>query len=54
MDLVKFRAVDDTGSVDITYFNQSYRKNAIHRGETYIFYGKVTVTGRKKQMANPD
>ena len=26
MELVKLRAVDDSGAVDITYFNQTYRR----------------------------
>ena len=53
MELVKFRAVDDSGSVDITYFNQSYVKDQIERGETYVFYGKVEQRGGRRTMANP-
>ena len=41
LDLVKFRVVDETGSVDITYFNQSYVKDNLTRGELCCFYGKV-------------
>lgn len=37
--VVKVRAVDEGGVLDITFFHQEYRKNALHRGETYIFYG---------------
>ena len=53
MEIVKLRAVDDSGAMDVSYFNQSYRKNALHKGETYIFYGKVTVNGRFRAMTNP-
>jgi len=53
LDLVKFRAVDETGSIDITYFNQSYIKDAIKQGEEYIFYGKVDGTLLQHTMANP-
>lgn len=53
LDLVKFRAVDESGSVDITYFNQSYIKNQIQQGETYNFYGKISVQGSKRSMTNP-
>lgn len=53
MELVKFRAVDNTGSVDITFFNQSYVKDAIQKGETYVFYGKMELRGSKRSMANP-
>ena len=53
MELVKFRIVDDSGSVDITYFNQNYVKDQFHKGETYNFYGKIVFTGGKRSMANP-
>lgn len=53
LELVKFRAVDESGSVDITYFNQSYIKDQFHKGETYNFYGKISVQGSKRSMTNP-
>ena len=53
LDLVKFRAVDESGMVDITYFNQSYRKDGIHKGESYVFYGKIEVSGARRTMTNP-
>ena len=54
MELVKFRAVDDSGSVDITYFNQSWVRNQIHQGEVYIFYGKLGGNLTRRTMTNPD
>ena len=54
MQLVKFRAVDDSGSVDITFFNQSWIRNQIRQGETYIFYGKLSGTLTRRTMTNPD
>ena len=53
IELVKFQAADDSGVVDITYFNQPYMKNNLHVGETYTFYGKADVIGRRKTMSNP-
>ena len=53
MDLVKVRAVDDTGALDITFFNQSWLKNQLHVGETYIFYGKAEGTLLRKTMVSP-
>ena len=53
LDLVKFRAVDESGMVDITYFNQSYRKDSIHKGESYVFYGKIEASGARRSMTNP-
>ncbi len=54
MRLVKFRAVDDSGSVDITYFNQVYVRDQIHRGESYIFCGKLSGVLTRRTMTNPD
>ena len=51
--LVKARAVDDSGSMDIVFFNQEYRKNSLHAGEVYIFYGKVEGNLLRRQMVNP-
>ena len=53
MELVKFRVFDSSGTADITYFNQSWMKNNICRGEEYIFYGKVDTRGQRRSMTNP-
>ena len=53
MDIVRFRVVDDSGSMDITYFNQSYRRDSFTVGESYAFYGKVELLGSRRTMANP-
>ncbi len=51
--LVRACAVDSSGSLDLVFFNQEYRKNSLHRGETYIFYGKVDGNLLRRQMVNP-
>ena len=55
LDLVKLRAVDTagTGVLDITFFNQPYRKDSLRTGEIYTFFGKVQASGRRRSMANP-
>ena len=53
MDLVKVRAVDETGVLDVTFFNQSWLKNSLREGETYIFCGRVEGTPRRPRMAAP-
>ena len=53
MDLVKVRAVDETGVLDITFFNQTWLKNSLVQGETYIFYGKAEGNLLRKTMAGP-
>ena len=53
MDLVKVRAVDDSGVLDVTFFNQTWLKNQLTQGETYIFYGKAEGNLLRKTMASP-
>ena len=53
LELVKLRAVDDSGVLDITYFNMPYAKDNLHRGETYVFYGKIEASGPRRSMVNP-
>ena len=52
-DLVKLRAYDDSAEVSITYFNQSYVRNQLHRGSAYRFYGKMEVKGSHRSLTNP-
>ena len=51
--IVKVRAVDESGVLDISFFNQDYRRSQLHTGETYIFYGKVEGNLIRRQMTNP-
>lgn len=51
--IVRVRAVDESGALDVTFFNQEYRKSSLHTGEIYIFFGKVEGTARRPQMTNP-
>ena len=53
LELVKLRAVDESGSVDITFFNQPYAKDNLIRGESYMFFGKIEATGMRRSMVNP-
>ena len=45
--------MDDTGSVTATFFNQSYMKDALRTGETYVVYGRVEGPPGRRQMTNP-
>ena len=53
LDIVKLRAVDESGVLDVTFFNQSYAKDNLHLGESYIFYGKIEARGARRAMTNP-
>jgi ATP-dependent DNA helicase RecG len=42
MTLLKLQAIDDTGKVNITFFNQNYLRDVFHVGGVFRFWGKVT------------
>lgn len=44
---------DETASVTITWFNQSYLKNIFKQGEKYQFYGKISNVFGKINMTSP-
>lgn len=52
-ELVKVRAVDGSGSLYVTFFNQPYMKSSLQAGEAYIFFGKAEASGRRRMMVNP-
>ncbi len=53
MSLLKFRAFDDSGVCDITYFNQNYLKDKFPIGSTFRFYGKVEKGKTRYEMSSP-
>ena len=53
LELVKLRAVDETGTLDVTFFNQVYMKDNLKAGETYTFFGRAEAAGRRRSMTNP-
>ena len=52
MELVKVRVADETGRVDLVFFNQPYVKDQLVYGESYRFYGAIR-EGYGYQMQNP-
>jgi len=53
LDLVQVKVVDQTGTLHLTYFNQSYMEKALQPGVEYIFYGSMEEQGRRRSMVNP-
>ena len=53
MNILKFRAFDETGSVTITYFNQNYLKDVFKIGSTFRFWGKLQREKRTLSMSSP-
>ena len=54
MNLLKFRAFDDSGVCEITYFNQDYLYTAFPIGATFRFFGKIDKAGKRYTMTSPD
>ena len=53
LELVQLKAVDQSGVLHLTFFNQSYVQRALEPGEEYIFFGAVEEQGRRRTMVNP-
>lgn len=53
MNIMKVRAFDETGVVQITYFNQNYLKDVFTVGSTFRFWGKITKEKRTLCMTSP-
>ncbi len=51
--LAEFRAVDESGGINIAFFNQKYSVDKLVPGKTYIFFGKVEERGGRLTMTNP-
>ncbi len=48
MTLCKFRAFDDSGTCEITFFNQDYLRSTFTVGSTFRFFGRVGVAGKDR------
>lgn len=53
MSLLKFRAFDESGVCEITYFNQNYLKDKFPIGSCFRFYGKVEKQKNRYSMTSP-
>ena len=53
LNLTRFRIADDSGSAEVTFFNQPYIRNNLHVGSRYSFYGRFQRFGNKLSLQNP-
>ena len=53
MTILKMNVRDDTGMIQITWFNQPYLKQVLKPGGEYKFFGKVSRKGSKIEMNSP-
>lgn len=54
MTLYKTMAADDSGEIQLTFFNNRYIKGLLQEGQSYFFRGKVTGGFTRREMASPD
>lgn len=53
LDLTKTTVFDETGTLNITYFNNKYVAATLREGQEYLFYGSVQGYGRGRTMVSP-
>lgn len=53
LTLVKCTIFDESGSLNVTYFNNPYAAALLHVGQEYVFYGKVQGWGRGRTLISP-
>lgn len=51
--LVRCTIADDTAAIDLTFFNRPYVRNTLEWGQSYIFFGKLDLSGGRRTMVNP-
>jgi ATP-dependent DNA helicase RecG len=54
MDLIEGRVRDDTGEVEVVWFNQSHLRHLLNPGDRLTLHGKAVRGRRGLQLRNPD
>ncbi|MFI3230181.1 MAG: ATP-dependent DNA helicase RecG [bacterium] len=52
--ITKIIVSDNTGILEVAFFNQEYLKNIFKKDSTYLFSGKITNKFNKLQIQNPE
>ena len=53
LTITKFKAFDDTGAVEISFFNSPFVKDIFHTGSQFRFWGRLSYNKRTLQLTNP-
>ena len=53
LTLVKCTIFDESGSMNVTYFNNPYAAALLRVGQEYVFYGRVQGWGRGRTLISP-
>ena len=51
---LKLLVTDETGGIEVIFFNASYLEKSFNRENEYEFYGKVTSRAGRLQMLHPE
>lgn len=52
--MFRFSAGDDSGKLDVVFFNAGYLASQFRKGDVYWFYGQVRKYGGRLTMTNPE
>lgn len=53
MTILKFTAFDESGSCEITFYNQNYLADKFPLGSYFRFYGQIEKVGKRYKMSSP-
>lgn len=53
MDITKLTVYDETGTLQITFFNNRFAAQTLREGEEYLFCGRIQTEGKRLVMVSP-
>ncbi len=53
LTLLKFKAFDESGTLEITYFNQPFLKDVFRTGRAFRFWGKPSLAAGRLNLTSP-
>ncbi|MBO5109195.1 MAG: ATP-dependent DNA helicase RecG [Clostridia bacterium] len=53
MSILRFRAFDESGTCEVSYFNQNFLKDTFHVGMEFRFFGRMVQDKYVKKLASP-
>lgn len=53
LNITTIHGADETGQIELVFFNKPYMKTVLKKGTAYVFRGKVMNQGRFYRMENP-
>ncbi len=53
LELLKGSISDESATVSVTFFQQSYVAHSLQSGKSFLFYGKLSGFGARRSMTNP-